>query len=175
MTTKYAGAIYIIGPNNENNYNKKIDLLRDKFKKVIVIGNGRIDILDKNGNGPLLDLRNLYKDNPDFLNEDKFLIYVDMHGISIENTYYLGTSIHNPMLTKDFFDFLSAVIKNPMDIIFEPCNGKSALNDINALPLDSEIIIFSEEDKSTIAPNVEIILDMMNINEFSIQNFYNNY
>jgi|GEM_PF-4600009 len=98
-----------------------------------------------------------------------------MHGISIENTHYLGTSIHNLMLTKDFFDFLSAVIKNPMDIIFEPCNGKSALNDINSLPLGSEIIIFLEEDQSTIAPNLEITLDSMDPNEFSISNFYNNY
>lgn len=49
MDNKYIGAILITGPANEGNHYKKYEILKEKFKKLFVIGDGKIDLIDDEG------------------------------------------------------------------------------------------------------------------------------
>ena len=66
-------------------------------------------------------------------------------------------------------------IKAPMDVIFTPCNGKVALTDIDFLPKDSRIIIFSDSDKLAWSINLQATLNNLSSNEFTLERFYHNY
>ncbi len=175
MINKYSGAILITGPANEDNHYKKYESLKTKFEKLLVIGNGKIDLLDDEGNGPLQDLYTLNEDNQELFNKGKLLIYLNIHGISKEGEHYLFTSKNSVIPTKYFFELLSKIINSPVDIIFEPCNGKAAIKYANILPTDSKIIFFSEENTSTISPNLDIAMNNIHAHEFSIDLFYSKY
>ena len=176
MQEKYSGAIYIIGPGNENSYEKELEFLNAQFKKVVVIGDGKMNILDKNNEGPLQNLKTLNQDYPELLNEGKILVYIDAHGTAEENGHYIQVNKGGELLpSKRLFEVLAENINKPMDIIFIPCNGKTALTDISVLPLDSRVIIFSDPEADTLSTNIIITLEAIANDEFSLDNFYNNY
>lgn len=175
MQEEYSGVIYIIGPGNENSYKKELEFLNTQFKKVIVIGDGKMDIFDNN-EGPLQNLKTLNQDYPGLLNEGKILVYIDAHGTAEEDGHYIKVNEGGELLlSKKLFEFLVENINKPMDIIFIPCNGKAALRDISVLPLGSRVIIFSDTDSYTLFTNIRVTLDAIVNEKFSLDNFYNNY
>lgn len=173
MQEEYSGAIYIVGPDNEDSYDKVSEFLKAKFNKVIVIGDGKNDLIDKNGEGPLKSLIILRQDNP--LNEGKILVYVEAHGIVEDDEHIMLISKEEVIPSRILFEILSENIKNSIDVVFLPCHGKSALKDIEALPLNSRVIIFSDDDKNTYIPNILDLLDNLPNYKFTFDNFYNNY
>lgn len=176
MQEKYSGAIYIIGPGHENSYEKELEFLNTQFRKVIVIGDGKMDILDSNNEGPLQNLKTLNKDYPELLNEGKILVYIDAHGTAEENEHYIQVNKGGEFFpSKRLFEVLAENINKPMDIIFIPCNGKAALTDISVLPFSSRVIIFSDPEAFTLSTNIIITLEAIANEEFSLDNFYNNY
>ena len=145
MQEEYSAAIYIVGPDNEGSYEKTLEFLNKKFKQVIVIGDGESDLLDRNGEGPLLALKTLEQDYSQLLNEGKVFLYVEMHGIVLDDFHALVVSKEGVLLSsKMLFEFLAKNIKKPIDIIFTSCHGKAALMDIDSLPMGSRVIIFSD-------------------------------
>ena len=174
MQEKYSGAIYIIGPGNKSTYKKGLKFLNTQFKKVIVIGDGQMDILDSNNKGPLYNI--IGKDYLGLLNEGRVLVYIDAHGTADENEHYIKVNKDGePFASKKLFELLAESIKNPMDIIFIPCNGKAALMDVGVLPEMSRIIVFSESDKLTNFSQIEVILDIFSSSKFTLEAFYYNY
>ena len=176
MQEEYSGAIYIVGPGHEHNYGKDLGFLNSKFKKVVVIGDGEMDILYQNNEGPLQNLKTLSQDYPELLNEGKILVYVSMHGLGEDDGHYVqvGKKWDN-FTSKKLFELLAESIKKPIDIIFTSCHGKAALKDIDSLTLGSNIIIFSDADKSTFLSNIASALKAISNDKFSLDNFYNNY
>ncbi len=176
MQEEYSAAIYIVGPDNEGSYEKTLEFLNKKFKQVIVIGDGESDLLDRNGEGPLLALKTLEQDYSQLLNEGKVFLYVEMHGIVLDDFHALVVSKEGVLLSsKMLFEFLAKNIKKPIDIIFTSCHGKAALMDIDSLPMGSRVIIFSDSDKNTSVVNVVNTLDELSEHIFTLDHFYNNY
>ena len=174
MQEEYSGAIYIIGPNNKDGYEKTLAFFNSKFKKVVVIGDGEMDILNSDGEGPLQNLKTLAQDHPE-LNEGKILVYVDAHGKELDDGHHVQVANDLIFESKKLFALLAENIKKPIDIIFIPCNGKADLVDIDSLTLGSRIIFFSEPDKITNAANVQAALDALSNDNFTFDGFYNNY
>lgn len=176
MQEEYSGAIYIVGPESEYRYEDTLNFLNNKFKQVITIGNGAMPILDENDEGPLRKLEALNQDYPELLRTGKLLVYIDIHGTEIDNQHYIQVNNgEDIILSRKLFEMLAENIKMPMDIIFVPCHGKAALQDIEILPEMSRIIIFSDADKITNVANVHIILNALSDDVFSLDKFYNNY
>ncbi len=176
MQEEYSGAIYIIGPNRQDHYEKELEYLYSKFKKVIVIGDGESDILDSNNEGPLQKLNTLSQDYPELLNEGKLLVYIGIHGIAEYDGHYLQVNEgEKPFASKKIFEQLAENIKKPIDIIFTPCEGKAALKDISSLPVGSKIIMFSDANNPTFTNNIESVLEALRSDNFTLDGFYNNY
>lgn len=175
LEEKYSAAIYIVGPDHKKQYKQNLKFLETKFDKVIVIGDGEHEIYDDNDGGPLLSLKTLEQDYPELANDKKILIFVEAHGIAIDKAHYIQTSKNYIIPSKDLFTLLAENIPRPMDIIFTPCNGKAAYIDIDVLPIDSRVVIFSDSDKNTIHPSIEITLELLTNTTFTLDNFYNNY
>lgn len=175
MQEEYSGAIYIIGPKDKDNYEQTLPLLKQKFNKLVVIGNGEDDLLDDNGNGPLQDIYSLEQDHPELFDGRKILVYIEYHGTE-DNGQHLSLvrKSGDPIQSKAIFDLLSQNIETPMDIIFVPCHGKASLPDINELPIDSRVIIFSDSDKATFSNFPMEALKRLDRDEFSFDGFYNN-
>lgn len=175
MQKEYSGAIYIIGPDNKKYYKPNLNFLKDRIDNVIVIGDGENDILDSKNEGPLQKIKTIDQDYPELSKEGKVLVYIEAHGVVWDNTHYIQIAKDDVMASKELFKLLAENIKIPIDIIFTPCNGKAALTDINVLPKDSRVIIFSDSDKITNAQNIASTLNTLPKDNFTLNNFYNNY
>ena len=175
MKETYNGAIYIIGPDHKKYYKPNLNFLKDRFDNVLVIGDGENDILDTHNEGPLQKIKTIAQDYPEFSNEGKILVYIETHGVAWDNTHYIQTAKDNIIASKELFKLLAENIKTPIDIIFTPCNGKAALTDIDVLPKDSRVIIFSDFDQITNAQNIASTLNTLPKDSFILNNFYNHY
>ncbi|MGB4191223.1 MAG: hypothetical protein WBJ81_01565 [Rickettsiales bacterium] len=176
MQEEYSGAIYIIGPDNEDSYEKTLKFLNAKFNKVIVIGDGKNDLLNENGEGSLEGLITLSQDHPNFINEGKILVYIEAHGIVADNKHAIIINKEGSLLSsRILFKILVENIKSSIDIIFVPCHGKAALKDIETLPLNSRVIIFSDVDQDSYVINILDTLDHLLNHKFTFDIFYNNY
>ena len=177
MQEKYNVAIYIIGPDLEDRYETDLNFLNAKFNKVIVIGDGKKNILNADGTGPLQKLYTINDDHQELQNAEKVLVYIHAHGTAQNDTHYIITTKEKTIFeSKKLFALLAESIKKPIDIIFAPCNGKAALKDIDALPTGSKIIIFSDSDKFTTGVAIHTTISkILSDSKFTLDEFYNNY
>lgn len=175
MQKEYSAAIYIIGPNLKESYKIGSNFLNTHFDKVITIGDGKVDIIT-NGTGVLQKLYTLSDDYPELINAKKILVYVIIHGAVLDDNHVLSTSKEYWISSAESFKLLAETIKTSMDIISLPCHGKAALKEINVLPQESRIMIFSDHDKFTTAVAVHGTMDkMLSHTKFTFDGFYNNY
>ena len=171
----YNLAIFIIGPDNAMYYKPISNFLYQKANHLITIGNGTINLLTQQNEGLLIDsLAQIKQSNNDTINSRNILVYIHAHGIKIDDLYALDLGY--PLLTSSLFSLLKNKINYPIDIIFVPCYGKSALPYLNYLHNNSNIIIFSDENKTTYPLSIlDVLDDMINIKIFSLKSFYDNY
>lgn len=175
---EYGLAIYIAGPGTKDDHHKDLNFLNNNFNNVMVIGDGDQGLFDEDGQGILgSSLSELSSDFPELLDQGKILIYTYMHGNVIDGEHVLVAGDDDLAgYSKNFFEDLQTYINRPVDIIFHPCHGKAALNVTNNLPDGSNVLIFSEADKSTIYNNIEHSIDLRPIyKEFTLTGFYDNY
>lgn len=168
----YDLAIYIIGPNIiDSDY--ILDFLIKTTNEVVVIGDGKTDILVEKDNQftgeflsvfSQLSLRN-------YSSIKKPLVFINAHSEIYNQKYTI--SLGHPLEVEDLFYALNKDIKSPIDIIFAPCHGGLSLPYINILPSNSKILILSNEDSYSYP------LDMINMNQvmshldsFSLDIFY---
>ena len=161
-------AVYIFGPDNEDNYEKTSNFFKGKFRNFITIGNGEDDIADENGEGISLNIGNQ--------DQEDILVYVQMHGKSDVNGHVLLINKDGTLYpSKKLFEILANNIIKPIDMIFNACNGKAASADLHLLPIGSRVIIFSDSDKNTAVAAIDNTLDSLSDHKFTLDNFYNNY
>lgn len=175
---EYGLVIYVAGPGTKDNHQTDLKFLNNNFNNVMVIGDGDQGLFDEDGQGVLSrNLNELSSDFPELLDQGKILIYTYIHGNVINGEHVLIAGDDGlAMYSKGFFKSLQIYINRPMDIIFYPCHGKAALNVANNLPDGSNVLIFSESDKSTLYNNIEHSIDLMPIyKEFTLNGFYDNY
>lgn len=161
--------LFIIGPDNAFYYQSIFDFLIKKSNNVVIIGDGIKNIAD-NDRGEFFEVISVIQN----FNASNVLIYIHAHGIKSEEEYYVDFGY--PLKVKKLFYSLADKFDKPLDILFFPCYGKSALPYINYLPDNSKVIIFSDENKSTyILNSLSSIEAMDRLNDFNIDIFYDNY
>lgn len=169
----YDLVIYIIGPDNEFYYQPILDFLVKKNDNVVVIGDGKKELINNENKGELTDVLNYIK--MFFLSSsNNVLVYMHTHGVIQGGEYYL--QLGDLIKTETFFQNFIQQINQPIDLLFFPCHGKAALPYINYLPNDSKAIIFSSEGGSTYALNIFNSFDaMLDLDSFSLEVFYDVY
>ncbi len=169
----YDLVIYIIGPDNEFYYQPILDFLVKKNDNVVVIGDGKKELINNENKGELTDVLNYIK--MFFLSSsNNVLVYMHAHGVIQDGEYYL--QLGGLIKTESFFQNFAQQINQPIDLLFFPCHGKAALPYINYLFNYSKVVIFSREAGFTHPFNIfksfEAILDL---DFFSLEVFYDVY
>ena len=176
MSTNYNSVIILTGTGIKSDTKIIADLFLKKIPNVIQIGNGEIDIVNEDRNLLKETLLSVKTITPNLF-EGRVLVYINMHGINVKDSHYVLINENRSVITsKSVFNIFANYIHNPIDIIFTACNGKGALLDVDVLPSNSRVMIFSDENKNSYFSNhASTFKDMLGIDDFSFDLFYDNY